>query len=116
MSLNAPFGSQDGEREGDGVVEGIVWFAGDDGLHGALRYWPVPELVALDLPGGRGFVDALRAVWDTGDAAAVLDARLPDPARQGILRSLRPTRIVGPDGEHHALREVSESKKATPSS
>ena len=65
----------------------------------------MPELVALDLPGGRGFVDALRAVWDTGDAAAVLDARLPDPARQGILRSLRPTRIVGPDGEHHALRD-----------
>ena len=26
--------------------------AGDHGLHGDLRYWPVPELVALDLPGG----------------------------------------------------------------
>ena len=51
--------------------------AGDHGLHGALRYWPVPELVALDLPGGIGFVDALRAIWDTGDAAAPLDPRLP---------------------------------------
>ena len=71
--------------------------------HGALRYWPVPELVALDLPGGRGFVDALQAVWDTGDAAAPLDPRLPPAARDAMLDALRPTRIVGSDGEQHAL-------------
>jgi o-succinylbenzoate---CoA ligase len=59
----------------------------------------VPELVALDLPGGAGFVDALRAVWDTGDAAAPLDPRLPASARTALLRALRPTRIVGSDGE-----------------
>ena len=58
----------------------------------------MPELVALDLPGGRGFVDALRAVWDTGDAAAPLDHRLPAPATAALLSALRPTRIVGPDG------------------
>jgi len=63
----------------------------------------VPELVALDLPGGTGFVDALRAVWDTGDAAAPLDPRLPDPARRALLDALRPTRIVGSDGEQRAL-------------
>jgi O-succinylbenzoic acid--CoA ligase len=63
----------------------------------------VPELVALDLPGGSGFVDALRAIWDTGDAAAPLDPRLPPVARQVLLDALRPTRIVGSDGEHHAL-------------
>ena len=73
------------------------------GLHGDLRYWPVPELVALDLPGGIGFVDALRAIWDTGDAAAPLDPRLPPLARQVLLDALRPTRIVGSDGEQHAL-------------
>jgi O-succinylbenzoic acid--CoA ligase len=75
------------------------------GLHGDLRYWPVPELVALDLPGGIGFVDALRAIWDTGDAAAPLDPRLPPMARHVLLDALRPTRIVGSDGEQHALRD-----------
>jgi o-succinylbenzoate---CoA ligase len=63
----------------------------------------VPELVALDLPGGIGFVDALQAIWDTGDAAAPLDPRLPPAARQVLLDALRPTRIVGSDGEQHAL-------------
>jgi O-succinylbenzoic acid--CoA ligase len=77
----------------------------DHGLHGDLRYWPVPELVALDLPGGIGFVDALRAIWDTGDAAAPLDPRLPAMARQVLLDALRPTRIVGSDGEQHALHD-----------
>ncbi|MGH9081711.1 MAG: class I adenylate-forming enzyme family protein [Acidimicrobiales bacterium] len=59
----------------------------------------MPELVALDLPGGRGLVDALQAVWDTGDAAAPLDPRLPPPARRALVAALRPTRVVGPDGE-----------------
>jgi O-succinylbenzoic acid--CoA ligase len=63
----------------------------------------VPELVALDLPGGRGFVDALQAIWDTGDAAAPLDPRLPAEARHAVLDALRPTRIVTSDGEQHAL-------------
>jgi o-succinylbenzoate---CoA ligase len=63
----------------------------------------VPELVALDLPGGTGFVDALQAIWDTGDAAAPLDPRLPAVARRTMLDALRPTRIVGSDGEQHAL-------------
>jgi o-succinylbenzoate---CoA ligase len=63
----------------------------------------VPELVALDLPGGPGFVDTLRAVWDTGDAAAPLDPRLPRAARDGILAALRPARVVASDGEHHVV-------------
>ncbi len=50
-----------------------------------------------------GFVDALRAIWDTGDAAAPLDPRLPAAARRAMLEALRPTRIVGSDGEQHAL-------------
>ncbi|HWF17523.1 MAG TPA: class I adenylate-forming enzyme family protein [Acidimicrobiales bacterium] len=65
----------------------------------------MPELVALDLPGGMGFVDALRAIWDTGDAAAPLDPRLPASARQTMLEALRPTRIVRSDGEQHALAD-----------
>jgi o-succinylbenzoate---CoA ligase len=63
----------------------------------------VPELVALDLPGGAGFVDALRAVWDSGDAAAPLDPRLPRRAHEALLAALRPTRVVASDGEQHHL-------------
>jgi O-succinylbenzoic acid--CoA ligase len=63
----------------------------------------VPELVALDLPGGPGFVDTLRAIWDTGDAVAPLDPRLPKVARDGILAALRPSRVVASDGEHHVV-------------
>jgi o-succinylbenzoate---CoA ligase len=63
----------------------------------------VPELVALDLPAGAGFVRALRAIWDTGDAAAPLDPRLPPAAREVLLAALRPARVVGPDGAHHAV-------------
>lgn len=65
----------------------------------------MPELVALDLPGGRAFVDALWAVWDTGDAAAPLDPRLPPAAAQALVRALAPTRVVGSDGEIVALRD-----------
>ena len=63
----------------------------------------MPELVALDLPGGAGFVDTLRAVWDTGDAAAPLDPRLPRVARDALLAALRPSRVVASDGEHHVM-------------
>jgi O-succinylbenzoic acid--CoA ligase len=63
----------------------------------------VPELVALDLPGGPAFVDALQAIWDTGDAAAPLDPRLPPAARRSLLDALRPSRVVGSDGIHHHL-------------
>jgi O-succinylbenzoic acid--CoA ligase len=65
----------------------------------------VPELVALDLPGGTGFVDALLAVWDTGDAAAPLDPRLPPAARKVLLDALRPSRIVSSDGDQHRLTD-----------
>ena len=63
----------------------------------------MPELVALDLPGGAGFVDALRAIWDTGDAVAPLDPRLPRAAREAVLAALRPSRLVASDGEIHAV-------------
>jgi len=58
------------------------------------------ELVALDLPAGPGFVDALRRAWDDGDAVLPLDPRLPAAAAGRLLDALRPTRIVTPDGVH----------------
>ncbi len=59
----------------------------------------MPELVALDLPGGPGFLDALRAAWDVGDAVAPLDGRLPPAAARALLRALAPTKVIAPDGD-----------------
>jgi len=56
------------------------------------------RLVALDLPGGPAFVDALRAVWDRGDAVFPVDQRLPIPAQQELLRAIAPTSVIAGDG------------------
>jgi O-succinylbenzoic acid--CoA ligase len=58
------------------------------------------ELVALDLPAGPGFVEALRAVWDAGDAGLPIDPRLPAAAVDRLLDILRPSRVVTPEGSH----------------
>ncbi len=57
------------------------------------------ELVALDVPGGPAFVDALRRVWDAGDAAFPVDQRLPPAARSAVLAAVRPARVIDGDGE-----------------
>ncbi len=44
-------------------------------------------------------------MWDTGDAAAPLDPRLPPPARRELVRALAPTRVVSLDGEVTRLPE-----------
>ena len=61
------------------------------------------RLVALDLPGGPSFVDALRRTWDNGDAALPLDQRLPAPARAALLVAMAPSSIIGPTGAHTEL-------------
>ncbi len=58
------------------------------------------RLVALDLPGGPGFVDALRRVWDDGDAALVLDRRAPAATTATLLDELRPAVVRDADGDH----------------
>ncbi|HET9691615.1 MAG TPA: fatty acid--CoA ligase family protein [Acidimicrobiales bacterium] len=60
----------------------------------------MPRLVALDLPGGPAFVEALRRAWADGDAVLPLDRRLAPPARAALLRALRPAAVHDPDGEH----------------
>jgi O-succinylbenzoic acid--CoA ligase len=61
------------------------------------------RLVALDLPGGPGFVTALRRVWDRGDAAFPLDQRLPQPAREAMLAAMAPASVIDADGVETAL-------------
>jgi O-succinylbenzoic acid--CoA ligase len=54
----------------------------------------VHELIALDLPGGTRFVDALRRAWAAGDAVAPVDQRLAAPAKRRLIEALAPTWVV----------------------
>ena len=58
----------------------------------------MPELVALDLAQGPDLPGALARVWERGDAACVVDARLVGPARSAQLAALAPSRVIGDDG------------------
>ncbi len=56
------------------------------------------RLVAVDLPPGTAFVEALRSCWDDGDAVLPIDPRLAVPAKAALLDLLRPEVIVDPSG------------------
>jgi O-succinylbenzoic acid--CoA ligase len=58
----------------------------------------VRRLVALDLPGGPAFVDALRRAWDAGDAVLPVDQRLPRDARAQLLARLDVGTVVDASG------------------
>ncbi|MEQ1873515.1 MAG: AMP-binding protein [Ilumatobacteraceae bacterium] len=60
----------------------------------------MPHLVAIDLPGGPEFVEALKRTWDAGNAALPIDRRLPAPARAALLESLAPDRLLTSEGIH----------------
>lgn len=60
----------------------------------------MPHLVAIDLPGGPEFVEALERAWDTGNAVLPIDRRLPASARALLLESLAPDRLVDDEGMH----------------
>jgi o-succinylbenzoate---CoA ligase len=66
----------------------------------------MPDLVAIDLPGGHAFVEALESVWEAGDAAAPLDQRLAPPARRRLLDMLRPSRVISTDGAERCERAL----------
>jgi O-succinylbenzoic acid--CoA ligase len=55
-------------------------------------------LVVVEARGTTGFVDALRAAWDAGDAVFPLDPRLPGPARERTLAAARLDEPV--EGDH----------------
>ncbi|MEP7047497.1 MAG: AMP-binding protein [Ilumatobacteraceae bacterium] len=58
----------------------------------------MPHLVAIDLPGSERFVEALRRIWDAGDAAFPIDRRLPRAARQALLAAIGPDRLIDDEG------------------
>jgi O-succinylbenzoic acid--CoA ligase len=58
----------------------------------------MPELLALDLPPGPLFVQALCSAWESGHAVLPLDPRLPRPAIDRLIDALRPARVVSSQG------------------
>jgi o-succinylbenzoate---CoA ligase len=56
------------------------------------------NLVALAMPGGPGFVDALQRIWADGDAVFPIDLRLPKPACDRVLRAMAPSAIMDASG------------------
>jgi len=58
----------------------------------------VPDLVAIDVPAGPGFVAALQAAWDRGNAALPVDQRLSPTAAAALLDALAPAEVATPDG------------------
>jgi O-succinylbenzoic acid--CoA ligase len=63
----------------------------------------VNDLVALLLPGGDRFVDAVARAWDAGDAVLPLDPGAPRAHTDRLLRALRPTHVIESDGERRTL-------------
>ena len=56
------------------------------------------HLVALDLPGGQHFVEALRREWEAGNAILPVDRRLPPVAREVLLDAMQPAFVVDSNG------------------
>jgi O-succinylbenzoic acid--CoA ligase len=61
------------------------------------------RLVALDIAGGPAFVEALRRVWDAGDAAFPVDRRLPHAGKRSLFDRFRPAAVIDDGGNEHAM-------------
>lgn len=61
------------------------------------------RLVALALRGGPAYVDAIKRVWDAGDAVAPLDHRLPGSEANKVMAALAPSAVIEDDGEIRSL-------------
>lgn len=61
------------------------------------------DVVALALPGGPAFVDALKRVWEAGDAAFPVDPRLPPAELERVMATVAPSSVIEGDGEPRSL-------------
>src|SRR4051812_7790261 len=68
------------------------------------------HLVAVDLPGGSAFVDALRDVWDAGNAAFPVDQRLPHGAKAALLASMAAGDVI----DHHGTTRLDDGAPVEP--
>jgi len=59
----------------------------------------VHTLVALDIKPSRIFLDHLNNIWNEGDAVLPVDQRLPQSAKQKLVKDLGASWIIASDGE-----------------
>ncbi len=57
------------------------------------------ELIAIDLPPGPDFDVALNEIWNNGDAVLPIDQRLPQVARQELLKQLKAKEVITSNNE-----------------
>ncbi len=60
----------------------------------------MPQLVALDLPGGADLVHALQQIWDAGDAALPIDQRLDTNGRADLVNAMHAGAVIDTSGHH----------------
>ncbi len=60
----------------------------------------MPHLVAIDIPGGTAFVDALQREWNAGNAVLPVDRRLPLAAKEALLAAMAVGFVVDEHGRH----------------
>lgn len=56
------------------------------------------RLVALDIPSDAKFVDVMKRIWESGDAFAPIDQRLPTAARIALLQEIAAEAVIGANG------------------
>ncbi|MEM9562918.1 MAG: fatty acid--CoA ligase family protein [Actinomycetota bacterium] len=56
------------------------------------------RLVALAIPPGPGWIEAIERIWADGDAVAPLDDRLPPGELDRVIEALRPGAVLDADG------------------
>jgi len=67
---------------------------------------PMAELVALNLPGGPGYVEAIKRIWDAGNAFAPVDPRLPAAQAKKVMAALAPTAVIEAAGDGVSATEM----------
>lgn len=66
------------------------------------------RIVAIDLPGGTPFVEAVRGAWADGDAILPIDRRLPPASRSKLIQASSPARLVDASGSHRLPGDPTE--------
>ena len=65
----------------------------------------VNRLVALDLPASVDFANHVRKAWDSGDAVFPVDQRLPQSAKQSLIKQFKPSVVIDETGNSVELTD-----------
>jgi O-succinylbenzoic acid--CoA ligase len=59
----------------------------------------VNRLVALDMPASVDFVNHVRKAWELGDAVFPVDQRLPQSAKESLIKQFKPSVVIDASGK-----------------